>query len=100
MLPLYFAPLQGFTEDSYRRIHHEFAGGVAAYYTPFLRLEHKGIRAKDARDVRPEFNTGVLIIPQVIARDGEEFTFLVNYLECDERHICPVGTHAIGCSLE
>ena len=80
MLPLYFAPLQGFTEDSYRRIHNELAGGVTAYYTPFLRLEHKGIRAKDARDVRPEFNTGVPIVPQVIAKDGEEFTFLVNYL--------------------
>ena len=95
MLPLYFAPLQGFTEDSYRRIHNELAGGVTAYYTPFLRLEHKGIRAKDARDVRPEFNTGVPIIPQVIAKDGEEFTFLVNYLtelgyrEIDVNMGCP-----------
>ena len=50
MLPLYFAPLQGFTEDTYRRIHHELVGGITAYYTPFLRLEHKGIRTKDARD--------------------------------------------------
>ena len=95
MLPLYFAPLQGFTEDSYRRIHNELAGGVTAYYTPFLRLEHKGIRTKDARDVRPEFNTDVPIIPQVIAKDGEEFTFLVNYLtelgyrEIDVNMGCP-----------
>ena len=95
MLPLYFAPLQGFTEDSYRRIHNELAGGVSAYYTPFLRLEHKGIRTKDARDVRPEFNTGVPIVPQVIAKDGEEFTFLVNYLtelgyrEIDVNMGCP-----------
>lgn len=95
MLPLYFAPLQGFTEDSYRRIHHELVGGVTAYYTPFLRLEHKGIRTKDARDVRPEFNAGVPIVPQVIARDGEEFTFLVNYLtelgyrEIDVNMGCP-----------
>ena len=95
MLPLYFAPLQGFTEDSYRRIHNELAGGVTAYYTPFLRLEHKGIRAKDARDVRPEFNTGVPIVPQVIAKDGEEFTFLINYLtelgyrEIDVNMGCP-----------
>ena len=95
MLPLYFAPLQGFTEDSYRRIHHELVGGVTAYYTPFLRLEHKGIRTKDARDVRPEFNTGVPIVPQVIAKDGEEFTFLVNYLtelgyrEIDVNMGCP-----------
>ena len=26
--------------------------------------------------------------------------FLVNYFESDECHICPVGTHAIGCSLK
>lgn len=95
MLPLYFAPLQGFTEDTYRRIHHELVGGITAYYTPFLRLEHKGIRTKDARDVRPEFNAGVPIVPQVIAKDGEEFTFLVDYLydlgyrEMDVNMGCP-----------
>ena len=95
MLPLYFAPLQGFTEDTYRRIHHELVGGVTAYYTPFLRLEHKGIRTKDARDVRPEFNAGVPIVPQVIAKDGEEFSFLVDYLydlgyrEMDVNMGCP-----------
>mgnify|MGYP002511749132 FL=1 len=95
MLPLYFAPLQGFTEDTYRRIHHELVGGVTAYYTPFLRLEHKGIRTKDARDVRPEFNAGVPIVPQVIAKEGEEFTFLVDHLydlgyrEMDVNMGCP-----------
>ena len=95
MLPLYFAPLQGFTEDTYRRIHHELVGGITAYYTPFLRLEHKGIRTKDARDVRPEFNAGVPIVPQVIAKDGEEFSFLVDYLydlgyrEMDVNMGCP-----------
>ena len=43
-------------------------------------MEHKGIRTKDARDVRPEFNAGIPVIPQVIAKDGAEFTFLVDYL--------------------
>jgi tRNA-dihydrouridine synthase len=95
MFPIYFAPLQGFTEDTYRRIHHELIGGVASYYTPFLRMEHKGIRTKDARDVRPDFNAGVPVCPQVIAKDGAEFTFLINYLtdlgyrEIDVNMGCP-----------
>jgi tRNA-dihydrouridine synthase len=36
MKPIYFSPLQGYTEDAYRRIHAEFAGGVDVYYTPFV----------------------------------------------------------------
>ncbi|MCR5312924.1 MAG: tRNA-dihydrouridine synthase family protein [Bacteroidaceae bacterium] len=68
-----FAPLQGYTEDAYRRIHNKFVGGVDAYYTPFIRLEHGGLRSKDLRDIRPEFNEGVNVIPQIIANGGKEF---------------------------
>jgi len=72
-MKIYFAPVQGYTEDAYRRIHNRLVGGVDAYYTPFIRLEHGGLRSKDLRDIRPEFNEGVNIIPQIIASDGEEF---------------------------
>lgn len=73
MLPIHFAPLQGYAEDAYRRLHHQFAGGVFAYYTPFVRYEHGQVRSKDMRDIRPEFNAGVPLVPQVIASTAEEF---------------------------
>ena len=80
---LYFAPLQGFTEDAYRRIHNRLVGGVEAYYTPFIRLEHGGLRSKDLRDIRPEFNEGVNVIPQIIANGGDEFRTVLDAVRRD-----------------
>lgn len=80
MYPIYFAPIQGYTEDAFRRLHHELFGGVTAYYTPFIRLEHGEVRSKDKRDVRPEFNQEVNIVPQVLASGGKEFDTLLQFL--------------------
>ena len=30
-LPIHFAPLQGYTDDVYRRLHHEIMGGITTY---------------------------------------------------------------------
>ena len=80
-LPIHFAPLQGYTDDVYRRLHHEIMGGITTYYTPFLRMEAGGIRSKDVRDIRPEFNEGVPVVPQIIVKSIKEFDFLVNVVE-------------------
>lgn len=80
MYKIHFAPLQGYTEDAYRRLHQVYFGGVATYTTPFVRLEHGDVRSKDMRDVRPEFNEGVNIVPQIIANGGGEMGTLVDYL--------------------
>lgn len=80
MLPIHFAPLQGYTEAPYRRIHQAVCGGVDTYYTPFIRLEHGQIRKKDLREALPEQNAGVHIVPQVIAGDGAEFAVLAEKL--------------------
>lgn len=80
MLPVYFAPLQGYTEAPYRRVHNAVCGGVAKYYTPFIRLEHGQIRKKDLREALPEHNQGVCVVPQVIANGADEFSLLVEKL--------------------
>lgn len=77
MLQIQFAPLQGYTEDSYRRIHHQLCGGVDCYYTPFMRLEHGTVRNKELRDVKPEHNVGVPVVPQLIVRDEQELDALL-----------------------
>lgn len=81
MLPIYFAPLQGYTDDVYRRTHHDLVGGVAAYYTPFVRMETGSIRSKDMRDINPENNVGTPVIPQIIFNSRKEFEYLVNRVE-------------------
>ena len=80
-IPIHFAPLQGYTDDVYRRIHHELMGGIQTYYTPFLRMEGGGVRSKDMRDIRPEFNEGVPVVPQIIFKSMKEFDFLTGIVE-------------------
>lgn len=80
-LPIHFAPLQGYTDDVYRRIHHELFGGITTYYTPFVRMEGGGVRSKDMRDIRPEFNEGVPVVPQIIVKSMKEFEYLVSIIE-------------------
>lgn len=93
--PIHFAPLQGYTEDIYRRLHNECFGGIDTYYTPFVRLEHGEVRGKDMRDVRPDFNEGVNVVPQVIANGGEEMRRLLvrllpmGYTRIDVNMGCP-----------
>lgn len=93
MLPIHFAPLQGFTESAYRLAHSKFAPGIHTYYTPFLRLEKGEVRAKDLRDLQAEHPYH--LIPQIIVRDVEEFNTLtkavteLGFQEIDINMGCP-----------
>ena len=80
-IPIHFAPLQGYTDDTYRRIHHQLIGEIDTYYTPFIRMEGGGVRSKDMRDIRPEFNVGVPIVPQIIVKSMKEFDYLTATVE-------------------
>lgn len=81
MLPIHFAPLQGYTEDVYRRAHINICGGVATYYTPFMRVEHREVRRKDVFDMLPAHNEGVPLALQVIAMGREEMEVLLRTIE-------------------
>lgn len=76
-----FAPLQGYTDAVYRRAHWECAGEVTEYYTPFVRMEKVEPRKRDMRDIAPEACVGVPTVPQVIAKDGEEFARLCDAVQ-------------------
>lgn len=78
MKPIYFAPLQGYTDDAYRRIHAELVGGTELYFSPFIRLEHNKMRNKDIRDINPLYNKGVNLVPQILCNFTKEFDILVN----------------------
>ena len=74
-IPLYFAPLQGYTIAPYRNLHAAVCGGVAGYYASFVRVEHGEVRRRDMRDIDPECNS-ILPLPQVIAATPEELRFI------------------------
>ena len=56
LLPIHFAPLQGYTDAVYRLAHARIFGGIDTYYSPFVRVEHGEIRRKDARDISSKNN--------------------------------------------
>lgn len=72
LLPIHFAPLQGYTDAVYRQAHARIFGGIDTYYTPFVRVEHGEIRRKDIRELEPENNRNVPLVPQLIAPDTEK----------------------------
>lgn len=67
LLPIHFSPLQGYTDAAYRQAHARIFSGIETYYSPFARIEHGELRRKDVRDVMPENNPGLHLIPQLIA---------------------------------
>ncbi|MCL3850097.1 MULTISPECIES: tRNA-dihydrouridine synthase family protein [Parabacteroides] len=97
---VHFAPLQGYTDDVYREAHSRIFGGVENYYTPFVRLEKEGFRNKDLRDIAPEHNQDVPVIPQLIAATPDEFRRIAaffrerGYRQADINMGCPFPMQA------
>lgn len=107
-MQIHFAPLQGYTGFEYRCTHARHCGGVDTYYTPFIRWEKGGIRDKDIRDILPENNRGLHLIPQILCSGTEEFNRLADvvqaqgYTEIDLNMGCPAPMqtkHRCGSGL-
>ena len=95
---IYFAPLEGITTYPYRNLHHKYFGGVEKYFTPFLAPgPEQGMGVKEMRDVLPENNAGVLVVPQILTnRAGDFLLASKKLLEMGYREInlnlgCPSG---------
>ena len=80
-IPVLAAPLQGVTDNVWRMAQHAVFGGVDAYYAPFMRVEHGEVRRKDLRDVDPERNAGVTLIPQILACQPDHALMMVDALK-------------------
>lgn len=96
---IYFAPLEGTTTYPYRNLHHKYFGGVEKYFTPFLAPgPEQGMSVKEMRDVLPENNAGVPVVPQILTnRAGDFLLASKKLLEMGYREInlnlgCPSGT--------
>lgn len=78
MKEIHFAPLQGYTSHIYRQVHARIAGGVDAYYTPFIRWEKGKVRNKDINDILPQNNENICLIPQIICSNTDELKWLTD----------------------
>jgi len=83
MMPtLLSSPLQGFTDFRFRNAFHKYFGGIDTFYSPYIKLNGKlVIKGSYERDILPENNNTLQVIPQIITNDAEEFLFVTKYVQ-------------------
>lgn len=76
------SPLQGFTDFRFRNAQNNFFGGIDTFYAPYIRLNGKlEIKNSYQRDLLPENNDTLEVIPQVLTNDADEFIFVAKYVQ-------------------
>ena len=95
----YFAPMEGLTDSIYRRLHHQYFGGVDRYYTPFFSPTiHRTLTNREERELPPADSVGFIAIPQVLTKSPEDFLWAAEqcrdrgYSEINLNLGCPSGT--------
>lgn len=95
----YFAPMEGLTDSVYRRLHHQYFGGVHRYYMPFLSpTMHRTLSAKENRELPMANSVPFAAIPQVLTKVPEDFLWAAGicrdrgYEEVNLNVGCPSGT--------
>jgi tRNA-dihydrouridine synthase B len=82
MIRLHSSPLQGFTDFRFRNTFQRFFGGIDQYIAPYIRVNGKmEIKAANERDILPENNRSLDLIPQIITKDVNEFLFVAKYVQ-------------------
>lgn len=80
-IKIYQAPLQGFTDFTFRRILSEVFGGIDKYFIPYLSFgKGREIKKSQLREVFPENNSGIKAVPQVLFSDQVEMFDLIRIL--------------------
>lgn len=73
-MKFYLAPMEGITVFVYRNAYASLFGGMDKYFTPFIMPNQKRIfRTRELRDVLPEHNEGLCVVPQILTKKAEEF---------------------------
>lgn len=81
-LTLLSSPLQGFTDFRFRNAFNKYFGGIDTFYSPYIRLNKKlEIKKVYERDILPENNPGINVIPQVMTNNADEFLFVAKYVQ-------------------
>lgn len=98
-MELYFAPLEGINGAEYRRAHRKYFGGVDKYYAPFISPTQDHLfTPREKRNIFPEHNQGVPLVPQLLTKNPEDCLWAANalfdmgYEEVNLNLGCPSGT--------
>jgi tRNA-dihydrouridine synthase B len=78
---LYMAPMKGFTDYLFRSVFADHFGGFDLAVAPFIASKQDyHIKRKYVKDVLPENNTRMPVVPQILSKTAPDFIVLANYL--------------------
>lgn len=78
----YMAPLEGITGHIYRTTYAKYFGGIDKYFSPFISPNQKKIcRTREKKDILPENNSSLYLVPQIMTNQAEMFLQTVEYLQ-------------------
>ena len=99
LMKYYLAPLEGITGFIFRNAWAECFGGMDKYFTPFVSPNGtKTLMTKEKKDIDPEHNKGLPVVPQILANQSEYFIDAaiklrdLGYTEINLNLGCPSGT--------
>ena len=85
----------------YRNSYEKFFNNIDKYFTPFIVTnKSRSLKTKELRDILPENNKGMNIVPQILTSDAEGFITTsrklqqLGYNEVNLNLGCPAGN---GC---
>ena len=100
-MKIFFAPMEGITGFVFRNAFHSAFGGVDKYYAPFVSPGPDiGIPKRQLRDISPENNPGIPLVPQILTARASDFLktaellYSFGYREVNFNLGCPSGTVA------
>ena len=98
-MKIYFAPLEGITSYVYRNAFSMIYGHVDKYFAPFISPSEKyTMTPRERRDIDPENNNGINLIPQILTCRSDCFIEAardlnaMGYWEINLNLGCPSGT--------
>ncbi len=102
-MKLYFAPLEGITGYVFRNAFHQVfeaeTNKIDKYFSPFISPGvNQPLTPKELRDIHPDNNKGICLVPQILANNADDFLLATKYIKelgYDEVNLnlgCPSGT--------
>ena len=89
----YLAPMESVTGYVYRNAYHAMFGDMDKYVTPFIAPSKKKIlKTRERKDVAPEHNRGMHVVPQILTNNAEQFLATCNTLS-------ELGYHEVNLNL-
>lgn len=83
----YMAPMEGITNYIYRNAYHSFYHPMDKYFTPFISAKpNKRLSSKEIKEVSPETNKELKVIPQILTNNAEDFIQTATLLKEEYGH--------------